>query len=541
MAIAQAHLAARFNKAAYSIFDHTIYGLVTDGDLMEGVASEAASLAGHLKLGKLVYLYDDNHISIDGKTDLAFTEDRAARFEAYGWHVQRIADGNDVEAVDQALLAARADDRPSIILVRTTIGFGLPQRAGTKEAHGEPPGEEELRGAKQNLGWPLDPWFHIPEESLKLFRQAVEHGAVWEKEWQELVLAYKQEFPDLGKELDRIFEGRLNEGWETGLPEFPADAKGMATRVSAGKVLNAIAERLPDVIGGSADLHPSTKTFIDAAPDFQADSPQGRSLHFGVREHAMGAIVNGMTTYPGIRPFGATFLIFSDYMRPAMRLSALSPYASIWVFTHDSVGLGEDGPTHQPIEHLASLRAMPNMVVIRPADANEAREAWVAALRRRDGPTSLALTRQNLPTLDRSQFAPASGLHQGAYVLADLGEGTPDLILMASGSEVQLIVEAGRRMAEDGVVVRLVSFPSWELFAAQYQKTRDEVLLPTVKARLAVEAGVAQGWGRWVGDAGGVVAIDRYGASAPGEEVLDKLGFNVENVIRRARAVLGNG
>jgi transketolase len=541
MAVAQAHLAARYNRPGYPLFDHFIYAIVTDGDLMEGVASEAASLAGHLKLGKLIYLYDDNHISIDGSTNLAYTEDPGARFEAYGWHVQHVQDGNDVEAIGQALGAARQDERPSLIRVRTTIGYGLPNRAGTSAAHGEPPGEEELRGAKDKLGWPQEPWFYIPGESLEFFREAVERGEQYEAEWQALVAAYTKEHSDLGKDLERIFKGELSAGWDRELPEFPANEKGIATRVSSGKVINAIAAKLPDLIGGSADLHPSTKTFIDSAPDFQAGTPEGRSIHFGVREHAMGAMVNGMSTYPGILPFGATFLIFSDYMRPAMRLSALSPYHCIWVFTHDSVGLGEDGPTHQPIEHLASLRAMPNMTVIRPADANEVREAWIAAIRHSAGPTTLALTRQNLPTVDRSRFASAEGLHKGAYVLADLGGGKPELILMASGSEVQLIVAAGEKLAAEGLAVRLVSFPSWELFAAQYEKYRDEVLPRDVKARLAVEAGVAQGWERWVGTAGDVVALDRFGASAPGPEIMDKLGLNVENVIVRARGVLGSG
>lgn len=538
MAIGQAYLGSRFNRPGHSLFDYFVYAIVTDGDLMEGITSEAASLAGHLKLGKLIFLYDDNNVSIDGSTNLAFTEDVGARFAAYGWHVQHVADGNDVEGVDAAIQAAKADQRPSLIRVQTIIGYGLPTKAGTGKAHGEPPGVEELNGAKKNLGWPLEPWFLIPGEVLEFYREAIDRGAQLESEWQTRLAAYRQAQPQLAEELKRVLDGALPEGWDGDLPVFPADPKGMATRVSSGKVINAIAEKLPDLIGGSADLHPSTKTFIDSAPDFQAATPQGRSIHFGVREHAMGGIVNGMNLTPGVIAFGATFLIFSDYIRPSLRLSALSPYPSIWVYTHDSVALGEDGPTHQPVEHLASLRAMPNMVVIRPADANETREAWVAAIRRRNGPTSLILTRQNLPTLNRKEFASAKGLHKGAYVLADLGKRAPQIILMATGSEVQLIIAAGKMLAASGRGVRLVSFPSWELFEAQTKRYREQVLPPRIKLRLAVEAGVAQGWERWVGERGAVISLERYGASAPGEVAMQKLGFSAQNVLRHARALL---
>jgi transketolase len=539
MAIGQAHLASRFNQSGHELFDYFVYAIVTDGDLMEGITSEAASLAGHLKLGKLIFLYDDNNISIDGSTHLAFTENVGKRFEAYGWHVQHVIDGNDVDAVDAALQAAKGDPRPSLIRVNTIIGFGLPKRQGTEKAHGEPPGVEELNGAKQKLGWPLEPWFLIPGDVLEFFRDAVEQGAEREAGWNAKLATYKSAHPQLAAELDRVIAGKLPSGWDSELPEFPADAKGVATRVSSGKVINAIAAKLPDLIGGSADLHPSTKTFIDSAPDFQLDTPEGRSIHFGVREHAMGGIVNGLNLTPGTVAFGATFLVFSDYMRASMRLSALSPYPSIWVFTHDSVGLGEDGPTHQPIEHLAALRAMPNMRLIRPADANETREAWIAAIRDRKNPTTLIFTRQNLPTLDRKEFASALGLHKGAYVLADLGKKKkPDLILMATGSEVQLIVEAGRKLAKAGKTVRLVSFPSWELFEQQPKSYRDKVLPPAVTRRLSVEAGVAQGWERWVGDGGASVSLERYGASAPGEVALEKLGFSVANVLKHARALL---
>jgi transketolase len=538
MAIAEAHLEAVFNRPGNQVIDHRTYAIVTDGDLMEGVTSEAASLAGHLQLGKLIFLYDDNNISIDGSTDLAFSEDRQARFEAYGWHVQSVENGNDLDAIDQALTRAKEDPRPSLIAVRTRIGYGLPNKEGTAEAHGEPPGDEELLGAKRKLGWPLEPRFFVPEEVLEHFRQAVERGQTWESEWQEKMARYQDEFPDLAHELKRRLEGELPEGWDQDLPEFPADPKGMATRVASGKVLNALANRLPELIGGSADLAPSTKTIISGSPAFQAGSPEGRNFHFGVREHGMGAAVNGMALHGGVIPYGATFLIFSDYMRPSVRLSALSHYPSIWIFTHDSIGLGEDGPTHQPVEHLASLRAMPDMVVIRPADANEVREAWKVAIERRNGPTLLALTRQNVPTLDRGIFSPASELRRGAYVLADYGEGATDLILMASGSEVDLIVEAAGLLASEGVNVRVVSFPSWELFEAQDPSYRERVLPPRVRKRLAIEAGVSQGWEKWVGERGVVLAQESFGASAPGKINFEKFGFTTANVISMAQALL---
>jgi transketolase len=538
MAIAEAHLEAVFNRPGNQVIDHRTYAIVTDGDLMEGVTSEAASLAGHLQLGKLIFLYDDNNISIDGSTDLAFSEDRQARFEAYGWHVQSVENGNDLDAIDQALTRAKEDPRPSLIAVRTRIGYGLPNKEGTAEAHGEPPGDEELLGAKRKLGWPLEPRFFVPEEVLEHFRQAVERGQTWESEWQEKMARYQDEFPDLAHELKRRLEGELPEGWDQDLPEFPADPKGMATRVASGKVLNALANRLPELIGGSADLAPSTKTIISGSPAFQAGSPEGRNFHFGVREHGMGAAVNGMALHGGVIPYGATFLIFSDYMRPSVRLSALSHYPSIWIFTHDSIGLGEDGPTHQPVEHLASLRAMPDMVVIRPADANEVREAWKVAIERRNGPTLLALTRQNVPTLDRGIFSPASELRRGAYVLADYGEGATDLILMASGSEVDLIVEAAGLLASEGVNVRVVSFPSWELFEAQDPSYRERVLPPRVRKRLAIEAGVSQGWEKWVGERGVVLAQESFGASAPGKINFEKFGFTTANVISMAQSLL---
>jgi transketolase len=541
MAIAEAHLAAEFNRPGYKVVDHYTYAIVTDGDLMEGVASEAASLAGHLRLGKLIYLYDDNRITIDGSTDLAFTEDRGARFAAYGWQVLHVADGNDVEAIDGAIREAKADPRPSLIICRTHIGYGLPTRQDTNKAHGEPPGDDELDGAKRKLGWPVEPRFYVPDEVLSFFRQAVQRGKDLQEEWGRRFEAYRLAYPDLAAELERRLQGRLPADWDADLPTFQTDAKGMATRAASGKVINALARRLPELMGGSADLAPSNNTWIEGSPAFSAEQRDGRNLHFGVREHCMGAAVNGMALHGGLIPYGGTFLVFSDYMRPAVRLSALSHYPSIWVYTHDSVGLGEDGPTHQPVEHLAALRAIPNLVVIRPADANETVEAWRVAIQRRDGPTALALTRQAVPVLDRTILADAAGLRQGAYVLADAGDGEPEIILMASGSEVALIVDAGFRLAAEGVNVRMVSFPSWELFAAQDREYRERVLPPDVVIRLAVEAGVAQGWERWVGARGAIISLERFGASAPYKTIFQQLGFTVENVVDRALALLGRG
>jgi len=534
MAIAEAHLSARFNRGAFKLIDHFIYGIVTDGDLMEGVASEAASMAGHMKLGKIVYIYDDNRISIDGSTDITFTENRAARFEAYGWHVSRVDDPHDVEALDKAIIITKADPRPSLIIVRTQIGYGLPTKAGTAKAHGEPPGEEELKGAKENLGWPLEPSFYIPGEVAVHFREAVKTGAQFESEWANVFKAYKIEFPKLAAELDRILKGDLPKGWDMDLKEFPADKKGMATRAASGKIINAVAPHLPDLIGGSADLTPSNKTWIDGSPPFHTNTPEGRNFHFGVREHGMGAVINGMSLYPGIIPYGGTFLVFSDYNRPAIRIASLSHYPSIWVFTHDSIGVGEDGPTHQPVEHIAALRTIPNLVVIRPGDANETIEAWRVAITRRNGPTALLLTRQSVPILDREVYSPANGLQKGAYVLADLGDGEPELILIASGSEVGLIVAAGKKLASDGINVRLVSFPSWELFEQQDQEFRDKVFPTRITARLAVEAGVSFGWERWVGNQGKIIAIDKYGTSAPAAKIFEEYGFTVVNVMKQA-------
>jgi transketolase len=538
MAIAAAHLSATFGRPGFDLVDPYIYAIVTDGDLMEGVASEAASLAGHLGLGRLVYLYDDNHISIDGSTDLAFTEDRLARFAAYGWHVRAVADGNDVDAIDQAIQAAKSDPRPSLIACRTVIGFGAPNRQGTSKAHGEPLGDEELNLARQNLGWPLEPRFYIPDDALALYRQAVETGAGAEARWNALFEAYGKAHPELAAELQRRLDGTLSAGWDADLPVFPPDAKGLATRAASGKTINALAAKLPELMGGSADLAPSNNTKIEGSPAFQKDSPQGRNLHFGVREHGMAAALNGMALFGGVIPYGGTFLVFSDYARPAIRIAALSHIPSIFVFTHDSIGLGEDGPTHQPVEHIAALRAIPNLCVIRPADANETVEAWKVAVARRDGPTALVLSRQALPTLDRTLMEDASELARGAYALSDFGENEPELILMASGSEVSLIYQAAARLAAEGVNVRAVSFPSWDLFEKQDAAYREALLPKRIRARVAVEAGAGLGWERYVGAEGAVISLERFGASAPAKVLFEKFGFTVEHVIEKAREVL---
>ena len=538
MAIAGAHLAAMFNQPGHEIVSHYVYAIVTDGDLMEGVASEAASLAGHLRLGRLIYLYDDNHVTIDGPTDLAFTEDRAARFAAYGWHTQVLSDGNDVDAIDSAICAAKTDPHPSLILCRTHIGYGLPTRQDTARAHGEPPGEDELRVAKEKLGWPVEPKFHVPGDILAHFRQAVGRGGKFEGGWRARLDSYRAAFLEKAVELERCLKGELPAGWDADLPIFPADARGMATRAASGKAINTFAARIPGLVGGSADLMVSNNTWIEGGKAFQKDDHTGRYFHFGVREHGMAAVLNGIAYHGGLTPYGGTFLVFSDYMRPAIRIAALSHLPVIYVFTHDSIGVGEDGPTHQPVEHLAALRAIPNLAVIRPADANETLEAWKVALARRDAPTALIFTRQAVPTLDRLVYAPAAELKRGAYVLADIGDKEPELILMASGSEVGLIIEAGMRLAAEGVNLRLISFPSWELFEMQDADYREAILPSRVRARLAVEAGVGQGWERWVGDTGAIIGLERFGASAPGKILFAQFGFSAGNVIAKAQELL---
>jgi transketolase len=553
MAIGEAHLAARYNRDGHSVIDHRTWAIVSDGDLMEGVASEAASLAGHLKLGKLICLYDDNYVTLAGGTDITFSEDRAKRFEAYGWQTIQVADGNDLAAIDAALLEARADTtRPTLILVRTHIGYGSPEQ-DTFKAHGSPLGVEDVRKTKEKLGWPVEPDFLLPPPALAHFREALDRGVEAERAWNSRMDVYTKAFPELAAELQGRLEGELPAGWDADIPVFPADAKGLATRVAGGKVMNAIAPKLPALGGGSADLDPSTHTALKDLGDFNPPlapgednqgsdgggwSHAGRNLHFGVREHAMGAIVNGLAVHGGFAPYGSTFLIFSDYMRPAIRLAALMGIHVVHVFTHDSVALGEDGPTHQPIEQLASLRAIPNLTVIRPADANETAVAWKVALETKKRPVLLALTRQNVPTLDRRRYASADGLRRGAYVLSDAPDGKPALILIASGSEVGLIVEAAEKLQADGIAVRCVSMPSWELFDAQPQAYRDQVLPPDVPARLAVELGVPQGWDRYIGAHGDMLGIDHFGASAPAEVLLREFGFTVANVVARAQALL---
>ncbi len=539
MAIAERHLASVFNRPGHEIVNHFTYGIVSDGDLMEGISHEAASLAGHLGLGKLIYLYDDNHISIEGSTDITFTEDRLKRFAAYGWHVQQVTDGNDLEQVSAAIAAARNETRqPSFIAVRTHIGYGSPHKQDTAGAHGEPLGAEELKLTKQNLNWPAEPAFYLPEESVSHFREALEKGAQLDRSWEEAFTAYQKAHPDLAARWRRWTDGDLPEAWEREMPVFKADTKGMATRVASGKILNAIAGRMTNLMGGSADLAPSTKTLINDEKDFQPPGFEGRNMRFGVREHAMGGILNGMALHGGLIPYGATFLIFSDYMRPAIRLAALMKLHVIYVFTHDSIGLGEDGPTHQPIEQLAALRAIPNLKVVRPCDANETVEAWKAALKSIGGPVALVLTRQNLPVLDRTVAGPADGLQKGAYVVRDPQDSRPDLLLMASGSEVHIALAAAAALSDKGIAVRVVSVPCWELFDEQPEEYRRMVLPPEVTARLAVEAGVPQGWYRYVGSRGIVIGLTHFGASAPYEVLYEKFGLTAEQVVEKSLKIL---
>jgi transketolase len=538
MAMGAAHLAARFNQKDFPLIDHYIYAIVSDGDLMEGVSSEAASLAAHLKLGKLIYLYDDNQVTIEGFTKLAFSENVPKRFEAYGWHTSTVEDGNDLAAIDAAIRDAQSvGDRPSLISVKTIIGYGMPT-AGTRKAHSDPPGEEAVRETKRHLGWPEDKQFFIPDEALTHFRRAVDRGAKYETEWNDLVKSYEEKHDDLGKQWRQTISGELPEDWETHLPTF-ADSEAVATRVASGKVINALAPHLPMLIGGSADLGVSNNTDIKDGGDFEAAHYDGRIIHWGVREHAMGATLTGMALNGGLIPYGGTFMCFSDYMRPSIRLACLSEVQVIYVFTHDSVGLGEDGPTHQPVEHLAALRAIPHLFVVRPADVHEVREAWRLAILRRESPTALALTRQKVPLIDRHKFAPAEGLRRGGYILAEAdNRATPKLILIATGSEVSLALDARDNLQADGIPTRVVSMPCIELFEEQPTAYKDEILPQSVTARLAVEAGVRQGWDRYVGPRGDVICLDRFGASSPGDVALKNLGFNVEHVVTRARAVL---
>ncbi len=542
MGIAEAHLAAQFNKKGFPVVDNFIYCICSDGDLMEGVSYEAASLAGHLQLGNLIYLYDDNEITIDGSTDLAFTEDRTKRFEAAGWHVLEVADGNDLKAIEKAIKdAQKVKNKPSLIRVHTIIGFGMP-KAGTRNVHSDAPGEEGVEETKRNLGWPEDKQFYIPKEALAHFRSAVKNGAAQEKDWNELVKKYEKEYPEIGEAFHDIRTGELPDGWEKSLPKFDG-VEAKATRAYSGEVINAIADSLPGLVGGSADLKPSNNTYINSSADFQFGAYQNRNIHYGVREHAMGAAMNGMALFGSLIPFGGTFQTFSDYMRPAIRLAALSKVQTIFVFTHDSIGLGEDGPTHQSVEHIAAMRAIPNLAVIRPCDAHETREAWRAAIKRRDGPTAFALSRQKVALIDRKKFADAKGLHKGAYILAEAETkggkaATPKVIIIATGSEVGLAMEAREQLNASGTPTRVVSMPCWEFFDAQPKKYRDEVLPPKITARLVVEAGVSMGWSKYVGDAGDTLTVDRFGESAPAEDVFKEFGFTVDNVVFKARKLL---
>lgn len=553
-AIAEAHLAARYNRPGHEIVNHFTYVLASDGDMMEGVASEACSLAGHLRLGKLIVLYDANRVSLAGATDLTFTEDVGQRFTAYGWHVQRVDDGNNLGALEAAIRTAQAEtSRPSIILARTTIAYGAPNKQGSFKAHGAPLGPDELRAAKENLGWPAEPDFLVPEEALEHFRQAVRRGEAWQSEWNEAFARYAAAHPALAAEFQRTMNGELPRNWDANLPEFPPEPGGPPTRKASESVLQALAVSVPELVGGSADLNPSNYTWLKGFGDFQ--SPQqvptdtqgavgeewdygGRNIHFGVREHAMAAVASGIALHGGMIPFTGTFLVFADYMRPPMRLAALMGLRVVYVFTHDSIAIGEDGPTHQPIEQVMSMRVVPNLTVIRPTDASETVQAWRAALLRREGPTALVLTRQNLPVLDRTVYPPAESLLRGAYVLWQAADGVPDIILIATGSEVSLALKAGEQLAADGVNVRVVAMPSWELFDSQPPEYRDTVLPPSVRARVAVEAGAEPGWERYVGLAGAVVGMKRFGASAPGSVVYAEFGFTVDNLVTHARSVL---
>jgi transketolase len=538
-AVAEAHLAAAFNGGGHRPVDHYTFFIASDGDMMEGASHESASLAGHLRLGKLIGFYDDNHITIEGDTALAFGEDVGARYEAYGWHVQHVADGNDLDALDRAIRTAKAaTDRPSLVVVRTHIAFGSPNKVDTAEAHGSPLGEEEVRLTKQALGWPSAEPFFVPDDALAEWRKCRDRGASLEAEWRRRYQAFQAAQPDRAKELERRYRGELPAGWDADIPSFPP-GKPVATRNASEKVLNAIAPRLPELMGGAGDLAPSTKTLMKGGGDFEAGNYTGRNMHFGVREHGMGAVLNGMALHGGILPYGATFLIFSDYMRPPIRLAALMERQVIYVFTHDSIGLGEDGPTHQPVEMLALLRAIPHMTVLRPADANETAEAWRVAIGHRHGPVAIALSRQNLAVFDRSKLGPASGVARGAYILSEAAGGRPEVILLASGSEVEIVLAAQEKLAARDVPARVVSVPSLELFAREPEGYRNEVLPPGVRRRVAVEAAHPMPWYRWVGDQGDVIGLTRFGASAPYERIYRELGLTPDAVVARVERLLG--
>ncbi|MEX2344569.1 MAG: transketolase [Balneolaceae bacterium] len=538
MAMAEANLAARFNKNGKKLVDHFTYGIVSDGDLMEGISHEAASLAGHLKLGKIIYLYDSNQITIDGSTDLSFTEDVGKRFDAYHWHVIEV-EGHNHSEIEKAIEKSQNETgKPSLIICKTTIGYGSPNKEGSSSSHGAPLGEDELRLTKENLGWDSETMFHIPDDVLSHFRKAVTEGEKLEKSWNEEFEAFKKEESSSAAELELMLSRKLPNNLGNLLPEFEPDPKGLATRKASQQVLDALSPRIPQLFGGSADLKASNLTGLKDRGDFQADSYEGQNVNYGVREHAMGAALNGVALHGGLIPFGGTFLIFSDYCRPAIRIAALSKIPSIFVFTHDSIGLGEDGPTHQPVEHLAALRAIPNTLVLRPADANETSWAWKAALEYTGGPSLLALTRQSLPTFERPDYAPASLVEKGAYILKEASSGNPDVILMGSGSEVSLAMEAGKELSSKGVQARVVSIPSWELFKKQPDDYKEKVLPEKVTKRIAVEAGVTMGWKQWLGSEGIVIGIDRFGESAPYQDVYKHLGLTSGNIVKEALKLL---
>lgn len=537
-AIGQKFLAARYNKPGFDLFNYNIYAICSDGDLNEGVSSEAASLAGHLKLGNIIYLYDDNHISIEGDTAIAFTEDVAKRFEAYGWHVQIVNDGNDVDAIAEAIKKAKAEtSRPSIINVRTHIAFGSPNKVDTAGAHGSPLGEPEVKLVKQNLGFNPDEYFVVPDEVLDFYRQAGRKGADLERKWNALFDEYRKAHPDLAKEFETLNKNQLPAGWKDKLPVFKPEDGKLATRQASGKVLNAIADTLPTLIGGAADLAPSTETLLKKYQSFAPDNYGGRNFHFGIREHAMGSILNGMALTPAIIPYGATFLIFSEYMRPPIRLAAIMKIRPIFVYTHDSIFLGEDGTTHQPVEQLISLRSIPNTLVIRPADANETAQAWRVALESNAGPVVIVLTRQGLPVIDQSKYTSAKELEKGAYILSDAEN--PAVILLATGSEVSLILEAQAKLKEEGIAARVVSMPSWELFEKQEPAYKEKVLPPSIRKRLAVEAGSVLGWHKYVTDEGSILGMINFGESAPAGDLMKFFGFTADNVVKKTKDLLG--
>ena len=538
MAIAEEYLANRFNKNDIKILDHYIYGICSDGDMMEGVSHEAAALAGHLKLGKIIFFYDYNHITIDGPTSLAYTDDVTKRFEGYHWHVQEVEDVNNLDALEKAVQnAKKVTDKPSIIITHTHIGFGSPNKQDTSKAHGSPLGPDEVKLTKEKLGWPLEPDFLIPNEVSEYFKKVSVKGKEEEDNWNKLFAKYEEKYPSDAKLFKEVMSGKFGEEWKSKLPLFEDDGKKLATRAASGKVLNAIASSLPTLIGGSADLEPSNNTYLKEYKNFSAENRDGRNFHFGIREHGMASIMNGMVYYGGVIPYGGTFLIFSDYLRPAIRLGSLSKIKPIYVFTHDSIGLGEDGPTHQPVEQISSLRAIPKLVEIRPADANETVYAWQVAIEHTGSPVALLLTRQGLPILDQKKYPSAKNLLKGAYVLKD-SNGTPDIIILASGSEVGISLTAAEKLESEGNKVRVVSFPSWELFEKQSKEYRDSVIPPSVKARVSVEAGVKHGWERYIGDYGEAVSVERFGSSAPVSVVMEKYGFTPENIVETAKKVL---